>query len=224
MSGTQVVQRPYASQAFPINYFADQSGFGNLKLNGASNVMWTNWSTNDGALVTTIESGQASADAAKWSFTAVGPVALDPGKSYKLAPKHAPTKTIDIANGSTTNGTAVQEYDSWGGPGQKLVLKDAGKGNVKLTMKANTNKCLGPKGHAKTAGTKLEVQDCNGGDDQAFITGETAAGSGVFMLKVVGAPGLCVDVAGAGTANGTAMDIYPCTGADNQLFGTSLSP
>ncbi len=95
------------------------------------------------------KAGKASADAAKWSFTAVGPVALDPGKSYKLAPKHAPTKTIDIANGSTTNGTAVQEYDSWGGPGQKLVLKDAGKGNVKLTMKANTNKCLGPKGHAE---------------------------------------------------------------------------
>ena len=118
----------------------------------------------------------------------------------------------------------MQTYDSWGGHGQKLVLKDAGKGNVKLTMKANNNKCLGPKAHALTAGTKLEVQDCNGGNDQAWVTGETAAGSGTFMLKNVAAPGMCVDVAGAGTANGTAMDIYPCTGADNQLFGTSLSP
>src|SRR5262245_48207334 len=108
VSGTQVVQRPYAGQAFPINYFADQSGFGNLKLNGSSNVMWTNWSNTDGALVTTIDGGQASADASKWSFTAIGPIALDPGKPYKLAPKHAPTKAIDIAGGSQNNGTAVQ--------------------------------------------------------------------------------------------------------------------
>jgi hypothetical protein len=224
VSGTQVVQRAYSGQAFPISYFADQSGFGNLKKNGSTSVMWTNWSTTDGALVATVDQGQASADAAKWSFTAVGPIALDPGKPYKLAPKHAPTKAIDISGGSQTNGTAVQEYDAWGGDPQKLVLKDAGKGNVKLTMKANNNKCVGPKGHAKVAGTKLEVQDCNGGDDQAWITGETAAGSGVFMLKVVGAPGLCLDVAGAGTANGTAMQIMSCTGQDNQLFGATVSP
>jgi hypothetical protein len=68
------------------------------------------------------------------------------------------------------------------------------------------------------------VQDCTGGNDQAWVTGETAAGSGTFMLKNVAAPGMCVDVAGAGTANGTAMDIYPCTGANNQLFGATLSP
>jgi len=224
ISGSQVVQRPYASQAFPISYFADQSGFGNLKLNGSTNVMWTNWSTTDGALVGTVDQGQASADAAKWSFIAVGPVALDPGMPYKLSPKHAPTKAIDIAYGSQTNGTAVQEYDSWGGDPQKLVLKDAGKGNVKLTMKANNNKCVGPKGHALAAGTKLEVQDCNGGNDQAWITGETAAGSGTFMLKNVGAPGLCLDVTGASTANGTAMQIMSCTGANNQLFGATASP
>ena len=37
------------------------------------------------------------------------------------------------------------------------------KGNVKLTMKTNRNKCLGPRGGAAMSGTKLEVQDCNGG-------------------------------------------------------------
>jgi hypothetical protein len=224
VSGTNMVQRPYAGQAFSVSYFADQSGFGNIKKNGTSSYAWTNWSTNDGALVTTIDAGQASADAAKWSFTAVGPIAIDPGKPYKLAPKHAPTKALDVCNDSQTNGTCVQQYDSWNGPGQKLVLKDAGKGNVKLTMKDNKNKCVGPKGHAKVAGTKLEVQDCTGGDDQAFITGETAAGSGVFMLKVAGAPGLCLDVTGASTANGAAMQIMSCTGQDNQLFGASISP
>jgi hypothetical protein len=219
VSGTNVVQRPYASQAFPISYFADQSGFATLKLNGSTNVMWTNWSTNDGTLVTTVDQGQASADSSKWSFTAVGPIAIDPGFAYRLVPQSAPTKSIDLAYGSTANGTAVQQYDSYSTDGQHLVLKDAGKGNVKLSPKAAPNKCIGPKGHAKTPGTKLEVQDCTGGDDQAFITGETAAGSGVFMLKVVGAPGLCVDVSGGSTANGALMQIINCTGGPNELFG-----
>ena len=224
VSGTQVVQRPYASQAFPITYFADQSGFGTLKLNGSSSVMWTNWSTTDGALVTTVDQGQASADASKWSFTAIGPTAIDPGKSYKLAPKSAPTKAIDIAGGNQTDGTAVQQYNSVGQDPQKLVLKDSGKGNVKLTMKANNNKCIGPKGHAPAHGVKLEVQTCNGGNDQAFITGETAAGSGTFMLKDVAAPGLCVDVTGSNPNDGALMQLANCTGANNQLFGAVLSP
>jgi hypothetical protein len=223
VNGTQVVQKPYTNQAFPISYITTDPGYSPVKLSGSTAAMWTNWATNDGALVSTV-TGQDTADTAKWMFMAVGPASIDPGKSYKLAPKHAPTKAIDIAYGSTTNGTAVQEYDAWGGDSQKLVLKDGGKGNVKLTMKTNNNKCVGPKGHALAAGTKLEVQDCNGGNDQAWVTGETAAGSGIFMLKNVGAPGLCLDVTGASSANGTAMEIYTCTGADNQLFGTALSP
>jgi hypothetical protein len=223
VNGTQAVQKPYTSQSFPISYVATDPGFSALKLSGSSGAMWTNWSVSDGTLVQTVV-GQDTADTAKWTFMAVGPASIDPGKSYKLAPKHAPTKAIDIAGGSQTNGTAVQEYDAYGGDPQKLVLKDAGKGNVKLTMKTNNNKCVGPKGHVLTAGTKLEVQDCNGGNDQAWITGETAAGSGTFMLKNVGAPGLCLDVAGAGTANGTAMQVMNCTGQNNQLFGATVSP
>jgi hypothetical protein len=223
VNGSQVVQRPFVSQNFPINYVATDPGYSPLKMAGSSNAMWINWSNSDGTLVTTV-SGQDTADSAKWMFMAVGSASIDPGKSYKLSPKSAPTKAIDIAGGSTTNGTAVQQYDSWGGDPQKLVLKDAGKGNVKLTLKLNNNKCVGPKGGALAHGTKLEVQDCNGTNGQAWITGETAAGSGVFMLKSVGAPGLCLDVTGATTANGAAMEVANCTGAQNQLFGTALSP
>ena len=116
VNGSQVVQRPYAGQAVPDQLLTRTSpGFGNLKterleqrhVDRTGRPTTARWST-------TVDSGQASADAAKWSFTAIGPIALDPGKSYKLSPKHAPTKTIDIANGSTANGTAVQEYDSLG--------------------------------------------------------------------------------------------------------------
>ena len=53
-------------------------------------------------------------------------------------------------------------------------------------MKLNKNKCLGPrKGGAAASYTTLEVQDCNGGNAQAWISGETAQGSGIFMFKNV---------------------------------------
>jgi hypothetical protein len=222
-NGTQAVQRPYTNQAFPINYISTDPGYSALKKSGTNAAMWTNWSVNEGTLVSTV-TGQDTADTAKWMFMAVGPASLDPGRSYKLSPKSAPTKAIDIANGSTANGTAVQQYDGYGGDPQKLILKDAGKGNVKMTMKLNSNKCVGPKGGMPAHGVKLEVQDCNGSNAQAWLTGETSAGSGVFMLKNVGAPGLCLDVTGASSANGAAMQIANCTGGTNQLFGASLSP
>jgi hypothetical protein len=223
VNGTQVVQKPYTNQNFPINYVSTDPGYSALKLAGSSAAIWTNWSVAEGFLVSTVV-GQDTADTAKWTFMAVGPASIDPGKSYKLAPQSAPSKAIDIANGSTANGTAVQQYDGWGGDPQKLVLKDSGKGNVKLTMKLNNNKCVGPKGGTPAHGVKLEVQDCNGSNAQAWITGETAAGSGVFMLKNVAAPGLCVDVTGASGANGAAMQVANCTGQGNQLFGAQLSP
>jgi hypothetical protein len=224
VSGTQAVQKPYTNQTWPLTYLPSEPGFANVALStNPGAVIWGNWASTDGALAQTI-TGQSTSDTSKWRFTAVGPIAIDPGMPYKLAPKSAPTKAVDVCNDSQTNGTCVQQYDAYGGAAQKLVLKDSGKGNVKLTMKDNNNKCLGPKGHALAAGTKLEVQDCNGGNDQAWITGETAAGSGTFMLKNVGAPGLCLDVTGGGSANGAAMQIMTCTAQNNQLFAASVSP
>jgi hypothetical protein len=217
VSGTQVVQKAYSGQSFPISYFTDQPGFLNMRKSADSNVMWNGGSGNEGALIQT--SNNSTADCSKWTITGVGPAAIDPGRPYRLVPQNATNKSIDVAYGSTTNGTIVQSYDTWSTDGQRLVLKDGGKGNSKLTMKSNTNKCVGPKNHALTAGTKLEIQDCNGGNDQAWVTGETAAGSGIFMLKNVAAPGLCFDVPNGG-ANGAQMQIFNCTGASNQLFGT----
>jgi len=217
ISGTQVVQRTYNGQAFPISYFSDQPGFLNMKKSGDANVMWTNWNNNEGALIQTV-ANQSTSDCAKWTITGVGTSAIDPGKAYRLVPQQNTNKSIDVAYGSQNNGTQVQAYDNNGADAQRLMLRDAGKGNSKLTMKANKNKCVGPKYHAATLANKLEIQDCNGGNDQAWITGETAAGSGTFMLKNVAAPGLCLDMPSGGQ-NGTPMQLYTCTGASNQLFG-----
>ena len=189
-----------------------------MALNTANDFMPANNSALNGALDAVVPRFGTVRLIAEWLFTAVGPGTIDPGLELPPGAAACADQVDRHRQRLDDNGTAVQQYDSYSTDGQKLVLKDAGKGNVKLTMKANNNKCVGPKAHALVNGTKLEVQDCNGGNDQAWITGETAAGSGIFMLKNVAAPGMCVDVTGKSTANGAAMEIYNCSGGTNQLF------
>jgi alpha-galactosidase len=91
-------------------------------------------------------------------------------------------------------------------------------------MKANRAKCIGPVGGVVAANTLLEVQDCNGSNSQAWITGETTAGSGIFMMKNVANANLCLDVQNASSANNARMDIQTCTGNNNQLFAAQVAP
>ena len=59
-------------------------------------------------------------------------------------------------------------------------------------MKANTNKCLGPVGNGTGNTTRMEIQDCNGSNDQAWnITAD--ANTGAFQLRNVAA-NRCLDV------------------------------
>ena len=73
------------------------------------------------------------------------------------------------------------------------------------------NKCLDVPGHAKTAGTRVEIWDCNGGGNQQWTLNSNGTVVGVGS-------GLCLDVTGAGTANGTAVGIWTCSGGTNQKW------
>ena len=70
----------------------------------------------------------------------------------------------------------------------------------------------------------LQVQDCDGAPTQAWITGETTAGSGIFVFKNAAAANLCLDVQGGSMANGARIDVATCIGATNQLFAAQLAP
>jgi len=83
-------------------------------------------------------------------------------------------------------------------------------------MKTNNAKCVGPVANGTVNGTLLEVQDCNGGNNQAWtVTADTATGA--FTYKNV-ASGRCLDVVGGSTADGTRMEIWSCNGGSNQKF------
>ena len=78
-------------------------------------------------------------------------------------------------------------------------------------MQVYGNKCLDVPGHATTAGTRVEIWDCNGGANQQWTLNSDGT--------VVGREsGLCLDVTGTATANGTAVEIWTCNGKSNQKW------
>jgi hypothetical protein len=146
---------------------------------------------------------------------------------YSLAPMHVNGKAVDVAYGDTTNGTTVQQYDSWGGDPQKFkIVKSGSSTNWKIALKNNSNKCLGPRGNGTVNGTRIEVQDCTDGSAHAWtITAD--ANNGAFKIKHV-ASGRCLDVTSASTGNGATMQLYSCksdtdTSNKNQRFKLSSS-
>ena len=232
VNGTQVVQRPYANQAFPIIYLADQPGFLNLKMqSNPGAVFWTNWSTTDGSMIQT--TNMATSDAAKWTITAIALETFDPGMTYRLTPQNAPSMAIDVCNnGATNNGNCVEQFSWWNGNGQKFFIADAGKGNVKLAMKLAKNKCLGPVGPSTIApavGARIEVQDCalpgTTNYNQSWITVQKDNAPGVFMLRNAANPNVCLDVTGNNGNNGSLLQLNNCnSGALNQQFAATVAP
>jgi hypothetical protein len=89
---------------------------------------------------------------------------------------------------------------------------------VRFKMRLNPNKCIGPRANGTTSGTVMEVQDCNNTFNQAWMSSEQGAGSGIFAYRNAAAPGLCLDVYGASTGNNAAIIMYTCNGQSNQLF------
>ncbi|HXU06889.1 MAG TPA: RICIN domain-containing protein [Polyangia bacterium] len=227
LNGAQLVQRPFVagtnSQIFPLTYMTSDMGRANLKTASTTNgalLMGQGANSSDALVqaVTGYPADSGSPDAARWAFYPIGLATFDPGRYNRLIPMNAQNKSIDVPYASTNNGTAIQIYDTWNGDPQKFIVADAGNGNVKFVMKLNTNKCLGPRANGTTSGTVIEVQDCNGSFNQAWMSSEQGAGSAVFAYRNSAAPALCLDVLNWGTNNGAAIDMYTCNGGQNQQF------
>ena len=110
----------------------------------------------------------------------------------------------------------MQQLTTWDGDSQKFKILASGS-NWKLVMKLNNNKCIGPRLGMTTSGTWMEVQDCNGGNAQAWTVMPDVQ-TGAFTFKNVAA-GRCLDVTGASTAEGARMQIWDCvTALPSQKF------
>jgi hypothetical protein len=76
-----------------------------------------------------------------------------------------------------------------------------------------SNKCLDVPSATTTAGTQVQIWDCNGGANQRWT--RTASGE---LTVYSGGERRCLDAYNSGTANGTAAVIWTCNGGANQRW------
>jgi glucosylceramidase len=116
-------------------------------------------------------------------------------------------KCIDVAGGSSANGTAVTLYACNGSAAQRWTR--AADGSLQAL-----GKCLDVTGPSTADGAKLQLWDCTGGANQQFTYT-----SGRDLVNP--AANKCLDVTGNTSADGTRLQIWTCTGAANQKWTVS---
>jgi hypothetical protein len=143
---------------------------------------------------------------------------------YFLSPMHIPvqlgSKSVQAAGGSTVNGTRVVQNAGSGSidAQQFAILKNGPTTSYwKIAMKINTNKCIGPVGNSTANSTLIEVQDCNGGDNQAWNITASATSGGFSLANV--ASHRCLAVPSGGLVDGEPLALFDCnTSVLNQTF------
>ena len=113
-------------------------------------------------------------------------------------------KCIDVAGGSSADGTAVQLYTCNGSAAQQWSRPGDG------TLRA-LGKCLDIKDRGTADGAQLQLWSCAGGANQQW-----SHTSGRDLVNP--ATGKCVDVTGNTSADTTRLQIWTCTGAANQKW------
>ncbi len=137
------------------------------------------------------------------TFTWSGTPSGSPEQSGALAGLAG--KCLDVAGGSSADGTAVQLWDCNGSSAQRWTLR--ADGSVQAL-----GKCLDVTGGSTADGAKVQLYGCNGSGAQRWRH-EPSTGDLVNT-----AADRCLDVADNSSANGTRAQIWSCTGAANQKW------
>ncbi|MEV0820918.1 ricin-type beta-trefoil lectin domain protein [Nonomuraea rubra] len=116
-------------------------------------------------------------------------------------------KCVDVAGGSSADGTAVQLYTCNGTAAQQWTRPGDG------TLRA-LGKCLDVRDHGTADGSRLQLWSCTGAANQQWT--HTPARD-----LVNPAADKCADVTGNTSADGTPLQLWTCTGAANQKWALS---
>jgi glucosylceramidase len=114
-------------------------------------------------------------------------------------------KCLDVAGGSSADGTAVQLWDCNGSAAQRWTIRSDGSVQA-------LGKCLDVTSGSTSDGAKVQLYTCNGSGAQQW---RHEAGRG----DLVNVPAdKCLDASDNSSANGTRAQIWACTGAANQKW------
>ncbi|WP_282703442.1 ThuA domain-containing protein [Streptomyces sp. CC219B] len=113
-------------------------------------------------------------------------------------------KCLDVRNGSSADGTAVQLSSCTGAAGQRWTVAPGS------TVKA-LGKCLDVSGNSTADGARVQLWSCHGGANQNW----QAASDGSLRNPQ---SGKCLDVSGASSADGSLVHLWTCHGGANQKW------
>ncbi|MDX2524439.1 carbohydrate-binding protein [Streptomyces europaeiscabiei] len=113
-------------------------------------------------------------------------------------------KCLDVRDGGSADGTAVQISSCTGSAGQRWTVAPGS------TVKA-LGKCLDVNGNGTADGAKVQLWSCNGGANQNWQANPDGS------LRNPQA-GKCLDVSGANSSDGTLVSLWTCHGGANQKW------
>ena len=137
--------------------------------------------------------------------------------TYTVASSLRSNGVFDAASGGTSNGTAVQLYDSNGTGAQ--IWEISHEGNYAVIKNKKSGKVLDCPSGSSSSGTKLQLWEYNGSRAQKWVAVKLSDGSYEFhsALDISN----CIDLSGAATSNGTRLQLYASNSTKAQRWSLS---
>jgi arabinan endo-1,5-alpha-L-arabinosidase len=125
---------------------------------------------------------------------------------------------LDVANGSTDDGTNIRQWSYNGSDAQKFKLVSDGNGYYSILTGASGYKsCLDVAGGSTTNGTNIQQWNYWGGDMQKYQV--VRVSNGVYALKTkISSNASCLDVYNKSKESGANIDQWSYWGGDCQLW------
>jgi hypothetical protein len=138
---------------------------------------------------------------------------IDTSAYYQIVSRHS-GKAIDIANQSTADGAAVQQWTRAERSSQQFQFVDAGSGYYTLRAR-HSGQVVDISGASTANGANVVQWPDNGGANQQFRVADTDSG---FVKLLNRNSGKALDVWERSTADGARISQYTDTGATNQQW------
>ena len=124
---------------------------------------------------------------------------------YKLYPKCASGKCLDVSGASRDRGANIQLYEQNGTEAQWFYFASLGNGYYTIVSKCS-GKVLDVNGASKKSGSNVQQWDYKFGNNQIWKV--EPAGDGYYYIKPSNNESLALDVSGAADKNGANIQVY----------------
>ena len=136
---------------------------------------------------------------------AAGTWAFYGGGWYKLYPKCANGKCLDVSNASKSNGANIQLYEQNRTEAQWFYFADLGNGYYTIVSKCS-GKVLDVSDRSDKSGANVQQWDYAFGNNQIWKV--EPAGDGYYYIKPSNNESLALDVSNAADENGANVQVY----------------